>query len=89
MVLSIVYFDRGDGTVTIQYDSSDKDVRVVKNAPGAWKNGGKLKLQNTLKWKKAEFILMDAFFDGRCNGADIRLNCAKSFVFSKLYCRSK
>jgi hypothetical protein len=89
VVISIIYFDRGDGTVLIQYDSSDKNVRVVKNAPGAWKDGGKLKLENTRKWKKAEFTLTDAFFDGRCNGADIRLNCAESFVFSKLYCRKR
>jgi hypothetical protein len=88
VILSMVYFDRGDGTVLLQYDSSDKSVRVVKDAPGAWKQGGKLKLENTLTWKKAEFTLEDAFFDGRCNGADIRLNCGKSFVFSKLYCRS-
>ena len=89
VILSMVYFDRGDGTITIQYDSSDKNVRVVKNSPGAWASGGKLKLENTGKWKKVEFTFNDAFFDGRCNGADIRLSCAKSFVFSKLYCRSK
>ncbi len=89
VVISMVYFDRGDGTVTIQYDSSDKSVRVVKDAPGAWKHGGKLKLENTGKWKIAKFTIDDAFFNGRCNGADIRLNCAKSFVFSKLYCRPK
>ncbi|MCK5564069.1 MAG: hypothetical protein KAJ07_02390 [Planctomycetes bacterium] len=89
VIVSIVYFDRGDGTVTVQYDSSDKGVREVKTAPGAWKHGGKLKLQNSGKWKVGEFTFDDAFFDGRCNGADIRLNCAKSFVFSKLYCRSQ
>ena len=87
VVLSLVYFDRGDGTVAIQYDSSDKDVLVVKDTPGAWKNGGNLKLENTRTWKIAEFAITDALFDGRCNGADIRLNCAESFVFSALYCR--
>lgn len=89
VVISIIYFDRGRGTVAIQYDSSDKKISVVKNNPGAWKNGGKLKLENTLTWKIAEFTITDAHFDGRCNGADIRLNCAKSFVFSALYCRQK
>jgi sialate O-acetylesterase len=89
VVLSVVYFDCGQGTVVIQYDSSDKNVLVVKDNPGAWKNGGNLKLENTLTWKKAEFTITDAFFDGRCNGADFRLNCPKSFVFSKLYCRKR
>ncbi|MBM4104190.1 MAG: sialate O-acetylesterase [Planctomycetes bacterium] len=89
VVLSVIYFDRGDGTVAIQYDSSDKNILVVKENPGAWKNGGNLKLENTLIWKKAEFTITDALFDGRCNGADIRLNCAKSFVFLKLYCRKR
>ena len=85
----MIYFDRGRGTVSIQYDSSDKNILVSKDSPGAWKSGGNLKLENTRLWKKAEFTIDDAFFEGRCNGADIRLNCAKSFVFSKLYCRSK
>jgi sialate O-acetylesterase len=89
VVLSVIYFDRGDGTVAIQYDSSDKHVLVVKENPGAWKNGGNLKLENTLQWKKAEFTITDALFDGRCNESDIRLNCPKSFVFSKLYCRQR
>jgi sialate O-acetylesterase len=89
VVLSVIYFDRGDGTVAIQYDSSDKNVLVVKENPGAWKNGGNLKLENTLTWKKAEFPITDALFDGRCNGADIRLNCPESFVFSRLCCRRK
>jgi len=89
VIVTIVYFDQGEGTVLLQYDSTDKNVREVKDAPGAWKIGGKIKLQNTLTWKKAAFVLTDAFFDGRCNGADIRLNCARSFVFSKLYCRKK
>jgi sialate O-acetylesterase len=89
VVLSVVYFDWGQGTVAIQYDSSDKNVLVVKDNPGAWKNGGNLKLENTLTWKKAEFAIEDGFFDGRCNSADFRLNCAKSFVFSKLYCRKR
>jgi sialate O-acetylesterase len=87
VVLSIIYFDQGDGNVAIQYDSSDKDVLVVKENPGAWKNGGNLKIENTLTWKKAEFTITDGLFDGRCNGADFRLNCPQSFIFSKLYCR--
>jgi hypothetical protein len=89
VILSVVYFDCGQGTVAIQYDSSDKNVLVVKDHPGAWKNGGNLKLENTRTWKKAEFTVTDAFFDGRCNGADVRLNCTESFVFSALYCRRK
>lgn len=87
VVISVIYFDRGRGTVAVQYDSSDKNVLVVKDSPGAWKEGGKLKLENTCTWKKAEFTIADALFDGRCNGADIRLNCAESFVFSTLCCR--
>lgn len=89
VVLSIIYFDHGRGTIAIQYDSSDNNILVVKDNPGAWKNGGNLKLENTRKWKKAEFTITDAFFDGRCNGADVRLNCTRSFFFSKLYCRQK
>lgn len=83
----MVYFDCGQGTVVIQHDSSDKNVLVVKDNPGAWKNGGNLKLENTLTWKKVGFPIEDTLFEERCNGADFRLNCAKSFVFSKLYCR--
>ncbi len=87
VILSVIYFDRGRGTVAIKYDSSDKDVLVVEDSPGAWKNGGNLKLENTRTWKKVEFAISDAFFGGRCNGADIRLDCVESFVFSELYCR--
>ena len=87
VVLSVIYFDQGKGTVAIQYDSSDENVLVVKDNPGAWKNGGKLKLKNTRRWKIAEFTISDALFDGRCNGADIRFNCAESFIFSTVYCR--
>ncbi len=89
VILSVIYFDRGRGTVMVQYDSSDNDVLVLKNAPGAWKHGGNLKLENTRRWKKAEFTVTDALFAGRCNGADIRLNCPKSFVFSEICCHSK
>ena len=86
--ISITYFDDNDGTLDVQYDSSDSSVVVVKNSPGAWKSAGKIKLRNTGKWSVVELPVNDAFFGGRCNGADIRINCSDiSIILGPVYCR--
>jgi hypothetical protein len=41
--------------------------------PGAWKEAGHFSLTDSKTWKTYECVISDAQFDGRCNGADIRL----------------
>jgi alpha-galactosidase len=71
--LTVEYFDEGKGPVRVVYDSSDKAVKVVPANPGAWKEAGHFSLTDSKTWKTYECVISDAQFDGRCNGADIRL----------------
>ncbi len=71
--LTIEYFDEGTGPVRVVYDSSDEAVKVSPPSPGAWKEAGKFALADTKTWKTFKCDVADALFNGRCNGADIRL----------------
>lgn len=62
-VLSLEYFDEGDATVKIVYDSMT----------GPWKQAGSFKLEDSKKWRKADIEIKAPLFIGRCNGSDIRL----------------
>jgi alpha-galactosidase len=70
--LVVEYFDEGKSDVRIIYDSSDNLVKVEPTTPGAWKEAGTFTLSDSKKWKIFECKVSDAFFRGRCNGADIR-----------------
>ncbi|RKY11862.1 MAG: hypothetical protein DRP65_02990 [Planctomycetota bacterium] len=89
VIISVVYFDNNDGTFALLYDSSDPKVKVVNNNPGAWKTAAKIKLNNTGKWNVLEIPVDDAFFKGRCNGSDIRINCNDSTILGAVYCRKQ
>jgi len=67
--LSITYFDVGKNGVQIQYDASDRTSE--KNA-GVWTVKRAYIPTNSRKWKTATIIINDAWFGGRCNGADFR-----------------
>ena len=74
--VTVTYLDQGNTGVTVQYDSSDKSVTHPKGV-GAFKRAGNFKVGKSGEWKKAVFILTDAFFSGRCNGGDLRLGFEK------------
>ena len=71
--LTVVYLDQGPGTVQLVYDSSDEQVKVVPLYPGAWKQGGNIRLGQSGEWRQAEIEIRDAYFGSRCNGHDVRL----------------
>jgi alpha-galactosidase len=71
--LAVEYFDEGKGGVRIVYDSNDKAVKVEPQNPGAWKEAGNFALTDTKTWKTFECNISDAFFNGRCDRADVRL----------------
>jgi sialate O-acetylesterase len=85
-VISIVYFDNNTGAIELQYDSSDPQVKVVPAHPGAWKTAGIIKLNNTGKWSVLGIPVDDAFLDGRCNGADVRVKGSQETILRGVYC---
>jgi hypothetical protein len=89
VIVSITYFDNNDGTLTLRYDSSDPDVKVAKNNPGAWKMAAKIKLNDTGKWNILQVPLDDALFAGRHNGADIRIESNQDTILGPVYCRQR
>ena len=84
------YFDEGDAEVTIVYDSTDLNIKVVPRTPGAWKPGIRFKLTNTRTWKQATFTVTDARFAHRQNGRDIRVQVQgdKELTFGGLTIRA-
>jgi hypothetical protein len=86
-VISMVYYDNNDGSISAQYDSSDTQIKESKKDPGAWKYAGKIKLKNTGHWSVLEIPVADAFFNGRCNGADIRMNSNDETILGAVYFR--
>lgn len=84
--LTVVYFDEGDGSFFLKYDSSDPSVRAGKNPPGVWKWGAVVKLTGTQTWKACTFDIQDAFLAGRCHGEDLRLdNLPEGIVIGDVY----
>ena len=74
VTISVEYFDEGTGDFRICYDSSDRSVKALPHAPGAWKTAAVFKLTDTKTWKTIECTVPDALFEGRCNGADLRFD---------------
>jgi hypothetical protein len=82
ITVQVLYFDQGKGSFSLNYDSSDPSVIVNSNPPGAWKfSGMKVMLTDTRTWRVASITLKDAFFGGRCNGADLRIESADADLF--------
>lgn len=77
------YFDEGKGGVEIRYDSSDSNVGSGDRI-GVWKSKRILTLTDTKEWKTASFTLIDAFFAGRCNGADFRFESKAGLTLASL-----
>lgn len=77
------YFDEGKGGVEIRYDSSDSNIGSGDRV-GVWKLKRVLTLTDTREWKTGSFILGDAFFAGRCNGADFRFESKSGLTLSSL-----
>jgi hypothetical protein len=75
--ITLDYLDEGDCDAILVYDSSDPTVKVNPDAPGAWKAAGVVHFGHTGQWKQQTFLVSDALFSGRCNGADIRLNVSQ------------
>ena len=71
--VEIEYFDEGAFNLQLVYDSGDENVNVIPGSPGAWKEAGTITLTDSGTWTNASFTIRDAWFDGRCNGADFRL----------------
>lgn len=79
VILRVVYLDRGNARVQVQYDSSDPGGSPGPNVPpGAFKYLGSFYTLDSGTWKTRYFQVDDAFFDGRCHGADIRLGFLQS-----------
>ena len=73
----VLYFDQGKGSFSLNYDSSDSRIAVVPDCPGAWKfSGMNVLLTDSRTWRVATVDLKDAFFGGRCIGADLRIESA-------------
>ena len=71
--VTLLYRDKGPATLQVLYDSSDAKHIVAADAPGAWKLAGNLKLDQTGEWRQVSFTLADAYFGGRLNGGDLRV----------------
>ncbi|QHI68008.1 sialate O-acetylesterase [Tichowtungia aerotolerans] len=80
--VQVLYFDQGEGSFSLVYDSSDSSVRVNPKSAGAWKfSGMKVMLADSRTWRVATITLKDAFFGGRCNGADLRIQSTDTNLF--------
>jgi hypothetical protein len=77
VAITIDYFDSGEGTLALQYDSSDGD-----SLADFYKPGGQIPLTGTDTWLQHTFILSDAYFGNRQNfEADFRIYGGLGNVF--------
>jgi hypothetical protein len=77
----ITYWDAKGAWIRVVYDSKDRSVRLYPDQPdtwGAWKEAITIQCTGTGAWKTIAFNIPDAMFDGRCNGADLRLETGTS-----------
>jgi hypothetical protein len=80
--VEIEYFDEGTFNLELVYDSADEGVKVTPGSPGAWKGAGTLAFADSGEWRTARIAIEDARFDGRCNGADLRLQSASGIDYT-------
>ncbi len=62
LYITIQYFDDGNGSLTLQYDSN-----TGSTLPAFYKNGGSVALTDSQAWKTHTFHIADAYFGNRQN----------------------
>lgn len=70
--ITVDYFDEGDGTFTIGYDSYNPQAAYFSGNE-AWRSAESVHLEDTKTWKTHTFHIEDARFMNRCNGYDFRI----------------
>jgi hypothetical protein len=88
VLVKVVYFDKGFGTIQLRYDSTAETIYDGKKA-GVWKPAGEVNCVNSSRWKVAEFELPDAKFSKRCNGGDLRLQSTGGLVVGGLFVQER
>jgi len=68
--IQVTYLDAGEGSLCLQYDSTDPDGSV---ADGAFKDAGCVELRDSGRWRTHAFRIRDARFLNRTHGGDFRL----------------
>lgn len=76
----------GEGTFTIEYDSTDPAGSVRE---GAFKPAQSFTLSNTGRWRTFRVSLNDARFANRTNGADFRLASAQEMLIRRATVRKE
>lgn len=75
VAVRVTYLDRGNTDGLVQYDSSDPhgspDSRLP---PGAFKHLDRFPVLDSGAWRTNLFVIRDAWFGGRCHGADLRIS---------------
>ena len=69
--IAVDYLDDGPGAIEIKVDA----------VSGAWKSVGLIEMKGSGQWRRAVVELDDAWFSGRCNGADFRLDAVGRDVY--------
>jgi len=89
VIISIIYYDNFPNTVKLRYDSADQSVQVSRRSRGVFKELGHFRMEGSGQWRMVEFEVTDGRFNGRCNGADIRLDSFpdKDLVIGGIYMR--
>ena len=63
-VVQVLYYDQGNSSFSMLYDATS----------GPWKTSQlTVNMTNSLQWRVATAYMSDAYFGGRCNGSDVRL----------------
>ena len=74
----LTYLDDGPGVVEIKYDA----------ASGPWKSAGRVEMKGTGGWRQVSVEIDDAWFAGRCNGGDIRIEAYRDIYLGGVYTES-
>ncbi|MDX6249300.1 MAG: hypothetical protein QOF10_2660 [Kribbellaceae bacterium] len=78
VLISIDYFDEGNGQFGLHYDSPGETI------PEKFKNSEVVTYGNTKTWKTYTFALSDAVMTNRSNGSDFRINLGNGAVDLKV-----
>jgi hypothetical protein len=78
VLVSIDYFDAGNGQFGLHYDSPGETI------PEKFKNSEVIQYGDTKTWKTYTFALNDAVMTNRSNGSDFRINTGNSSVELKV-----
>lgn len=66
-----------DDEVWVEYDSTDRSVRVVPRVPGAFKRAALCRISRSGRWETCVFEIADGRFCRGVSGADFRVVCAR------------